>query len=217
MARMKKFLLYFVMFAGLFLFVELFTNVDILNTEEKYAQLKNYEIKTDSPKIEVTDFMGNNSSGYIKGNITNNTGEHIKDKYLKFGFYNKSNDLIAAKYQEIKYFNVDEKINFNIDFNYKDIQKVQIELVNEIEKVGMNNIKSNENNYSKEESAINDINSINIINGMTRMNDIDSINNINTTNGIKIVEPIITEDTLKIALPIASVLGAIYTCNIFAL
>ena len=80
MARMKKFLLYFLMFAGLFLFVEFFTNVDILNVEEKYVQLEDYEIKTESPKIEVTEFVGNNSSGHINGNITNNTGEHIKDK-----------------------------------------------------------------------------------------------------------------------------------------
>lgn len=188
MARMKKFLLYFVMFAGLFLFVELFTNVDILNTEEKYAQLKNYEIKTDSPKIEVTDFMGNNSSGYIKGNITNNTGEHIKDKYLKFGFYNKSNNLIAAKYQEIKYFNVGEKINFNIDFNYKDIQKVQIELVDEVEKIGTNSNTQTNKNSSK-------------------------IGN----NVFELLKPEITEETIKIAIPIVSVMTAIYVCNIFAL
>ena len=188
MARMKKFLLYFVMFAGLFLFVEFFTNVSILNVEEKYVQLDNYEIKTELPKIEVTEFMGNNSSGYIKGNITNNTGEHIKDKYLKFGFYNKSNNLVAAKYQEIKYFNVDEKINFNIDFNYKDIQKVQIELVDEIEQ-----IKTNSNIQADKNSSNNN-------------NDV-----------FELLKPEITEETIKIAIPIVSVMTAIYVCNIFAL
>ena len=189
MARMKKFLLYFVMFAGLFLFVEFFTNVNILNVEEKYVQLDNYEIKTELPKIEVTEFMGNNSSKYIKGNITNNTGEHIKDKYLKFSFYNKSNIFLAAKYQQIKYFNVDEKINFNIDFNYRDVQKVQIELVDEIQEVEENkNIQANEKNNG------NDGNNI-----------------------FKLLEPKITEETMKVAIPIVAVMTAIYTCTIFGL
>ena len=179
MERMKKFLLYFVMFIGLFLFVEFFTNIGM---KEKNEDITNYVIKTTSPKIEVTECKASYANGYIKGNITNDTKEHIQKIYLKIDLYNSNGIYLGTESKEIKYFNVKETINFDITFKYKNVKKIEIELVNETKQ----NIADNEKNNQD--------------------NDVFSP-----------IKPEITEETIKIAIPIAAVMTGIYACNAFGL
>ena len=129
MERMKKFFLYFVMFIGLFLFVEFFTNIGM---KEKIEDITNYVIKTNSPKIEVTECKASYTNGYIKGNITNNTEKHISQKYLQIDLYDSNGIYLGTESKEIKYFNVKETINFDITFKYENVKRIELELVDEI-------------------------------------------------------------------------------------
>ena len=129
MGTVKKFRTYLLIFLATFLFVELFTNIVM---KEKFTDITNYEINVTSPKVSVTESKASYSSGYIKGNITNDTGEHIKDKYLQFDFYDKDGIYVGTESQEIKYFNVSEKISFDINYKYKNVNRIEIGFVDEI-------------------------------------------------------------------------------------
>lgn len=126
---MKKFFMYFMMFIALYLFVNLFTN---LSMRENYKDITNHQIEINSPQVTVLESKATYSHGYIKGNILNNTGEHIKDKYLQFDFYNTEGIYLGTEVKEIKYFNIDETINFDINYKYPNINRIRINLVDEV-------------------------------------------------------------------------------------
>lgn len=161
MGTIKKFRTYLLIFLAFFLFVEIFTN---LAMKENFVDINNHEIKITSPKVNITESKAVYGRGYIKGNIVNDTGEHIKDRYLQFDFYDKDGIYAGTESKEIKYFNVNEKISFNIDYKYKNIETIKINFVDEV---------------------------------VEPKNNRPSIFNINN----------IDEEQMKIALPIAIVLG----------
>lgn len=129
MARMKKFFLYFIMFIGLYLIIDLLTFVCM---KDNYKDITNYEIKTNSPKIEITESKAAYSHGYIKGNIINDTGNHIPEKYLQIDLYNSKGIYLGTESKEIKYFNVQEEIKFDISYQYTNVAKIKISLVDEV-------------------------------------------------------------------------------------
>ncbi len=128
---MKKLFKYFLMFIALFLFVELVTNFAM---KERFNNLPEYKINVTSPKIEVTENKASSYSGYIKGTITNDTGEHLRNKFLQFDFYDKDGIYLGTETQEIKIFNINEKSSFNIEYNYSNVNKIEINFTNEINK-----------------------------------------------------------------------------------
>ena len=129
MERIKKFFIYFIIFIAIYLFVDLFTNISM---KEKYDDINNYQININSPKITIMEGKRTYSHGYIKGNILNDTGEHIKDKYLQFDFYNENGAYLGTESEEIKYFNVGETINFDINYEYNNVNKIKISFVDEV-------------------------------------------------------------------------------------
>ena len=129
METIKKFRTYLLIFILGFLFVEFFTN---LAMKEKFNDITHYDISIISPKITITESKASYGRGYINGNIINNTGEHIKDKYIQFDFYDKDGIYVGTKSKELKYFNVDEKISFNIDYEYKNVDIIKISFVGEV-------------------------------------------------------------------------------------
>lgn len=129
MGTIKKFRTYLLMFLGLFLFVSIFTN---LAMRENFVDISNHKINVNSPKVSITESKAYYSGGYIKGNIINDTGEHIKDKYLQFDFYDKDGIYVGTESQEIKYFNVNEKVSFDIDYAYQNVNRIEIDFVDEV-------------------------------------------------------------------------------------
>lgn len=129
MGTIKKFRTYLLIFLAFFLFVELFTN---LAMKEKFVDITNHEINIASPKVNIAESKASYYSGYIKGNIINDTGEHIKDKYLQFDFYDKDGIYVGTESKEIKYFNVTEKISFDINYKYKNVNRIEIRFVDEV-------------------------------------------------------------------------------------
>lgn len=129
MGTIKKFRTYLLLFIVMFLFIGLFTNIAM---RENFVDITNHIRLVTSPKIVITESKASYSRGYIKGNITNDTGEHIKDKYLQFDFYDKDGIYVGTKTQEIKYFNVEEKISFDIDYEFQNVEKINIDFVDEV-------------------------------------------------------------------------------------
>mgnify|MGYP004564501847 CR=1 FL=1 len=164
MAKMKKFFLYFLMFIALYIFVTTLTNFSM---KEKFKDIQNIQISVSSPKIFIEESKATNSHGYIKGNITNDTGNHIPVEYLQVDLYNENNTYLGSEFKELKYFNVNETINFEINYKYNNVNRLVIGVTDEI-------IQDKE----KKENYVSNIK----------------------------VEPVITEETIKIAVPISAVL-----------
>ena len=141
MNTFKKLMRYFLLFILLFLFVGFFKELGFKETnKEEYMQ--NYIVKVDSPLIMVKQSRTTENGGYINGYILNNTGEHIKDRYMQFDFYDSEGNFLGTESKEIKYFNVNEKINFDINYNYKDVNKIEIDFVDSINIIETQNEKA---------------------------------------------------------------------------
>ena len=163
MKTLKKFWIYFLIFLLVFLLVTGLTNIAM---RDNYKNTK-YEIVNAFPMITVTECKASYSDGYVKGSITNNTGEHIPIKYLQVDIYDENNVYLGSEFKELKYFNVNETIKFEINYKYNNVNRLVIGVTDEI-------IQDKE----KKENYVSNIK----------------------------VEPVITEETIKIAVPISAVL-----------
>lgn len=167
MQKMKKFFIYFLMFVALYIFVTVLSNVEM---KERFKDIKNNcEITTNSPKIEIKECKVTNSSVYLKGTITNDTGEHIPIKYLQIDIYGENNVYLGSEFKELKYFNVNETINIDVDYKYNNVARLVIGI-------------TDKTIQEKEEKKKNDI------------------------AGVEI-KPEITEETIKIGVPIGIMLS----------
>lgn len=128
MDRINAFIKYFVLAISLFLIVN---GLTYLATRKAYKDFTNYEIEFTKPAITVSEAKTSYSSGYIKGNIKNDTGSLINLTYIKFDFYNERGTYLGTEYKELKYFNVDETQNFDIKYGYTGVDEIDISLIAE--------------------------------------------------------------------------------------
>ncbi len=135
MTTLKKFWIYFLIFIASFIIISILTN---LAMRENFKDITNYEVKLQSPEIVVTECKATYSHGYIKGSITNNTDKHLPLKYLQVDLYDKDGIYLGTKYKELKYFNVNETINFDISYSYSNIGKVVLDITDEMTKTEKN-------------------------------------------------------------------------------
>ena len=135
MSTFKKLMKYFVLFILLFLFVSFFKELGFRRQEKEEGYMMNYNVKVKSPKIMVQKSRTTESGGYINGYILNDTKEHIKDGFIQVDFYDSKGKYLGMEYKEIKYFNVKEKINFDIQYEYKNVDRIDIDFVDKINKI----------------------------------------------------------------------------------
>lgn len=100
-------------------------------TKTNYQDMNNYEITVQTPEIVVTESKVAKNKGYIKGNITNNSSEMIKNLKVKFEFYNENEKLVGIEYRNEDVLNASETIKFDIGYNYKNVEKIKISTVTE--------------------------------------------------------------------------------------
>ncbi len=145
MATLKKFGIYFLIFVAAFCIITGLTN---LAMRYSYKDITNYEIVGDSSAISVDECRATYANGYIKGSITNNAEEIIPLKYLKINLYDKNEVYLGSEYKELKNFYPKETINFEMNYNYKNVDKLVIGLTDEKETMEtynfFKNVKSNE-------------------------------------------------------------------------
>lgn len=131
MGTLKKFRTYFLIFIAFFIVIGVLTNVAM---RDNYKDVTNYEVKCESPVISVDECKATYSHGYIKGTVTNNTGKHLPLKYLQIDLYDKDGMHLGTEYKELKYFNVDETINFDINYTYSNTGKVVLDITDDMTK-----------------------------------------------------------------------------------
>lgn len=131
MGTLKKFRTYFLIFIAFFIIIGLLTK---LAMRENFKDISNYEIKCESPVISLEESRATYSHGYIKGTVTNNTGKHLPLKYLQMDLYDKDGMYLGTEYKELKYFNVDETISFDINYTYSNVGKAVLDITDEMSK-----------------------------------------------------------------------------------
>lgn len=123
---MKKIFRYVILLIALYLVVQLYV---FLLMKQYYRDMKNYNILVESPKIEVTESKVAKNKGYIKGKITNNTDELIKNLKVKFDFYDEQEKFVGAEYKTEEIFNVSETVSFDIKYEYENISEIKISVI----------------------------------------------------------------------------------------
>lgn len=125
---MKKIIRYFLLLILMIVVVRVYV---YFLTKTNYQDMNNYEITVQTPEISVTESKVAKNKGYIKGNITNNSAEMIKNLKVKFEFYNEDDKIVGIEYREEDILNASETIKFDIGYNYKNIEKIKISTVTE--------------------------------------------------------------------------------------
>ena len=128
MARMKRFLLYLIIFVALYIYTTAISN---WGAKTLTGPIEDIEILTEYPIITVDNCVAGKYSGNISGTVRNNTGKHIEKAYLKLDFYNNQQKYIGSKYEELKYFNVNELLKFDTTFKGKDVKALKLSVVYE--------------------------------------------------------------------------------------
>lgn len=126
MARMKTFLLYLILFVSFFIFSSVISNWAVKGLNEKITDI---EILTKTPIIAVDNCETGKYSGNISGTVRNDTGKHIEKAFLKIDLYNQSNRYIGTKYEELRYFNVNELLKFSTKFRFEDVEAIKLSVV----------------------------------------------------------------------------------------
>lgn len=129
MAKMKKFFKYLIWLILLYLLVN---GLTYIATKDNYKDLTNFIITTESPRIEVTESKAAYTHGYIKGQVTNDTGKHIQKTYLQLDFYDRDGIWLGKELKELESFNVNETIKFDINYTYTDVDKIRLNVSDEI-------------------------------------------------------------------------------------
>ena len=125
---MKKIFRYVILLIVAYIIVEVLV---YFLTKTYYKDLNNYDILVESPVIEITESKVAKSKGYIQGNITNDTGELMRNLRVKFDFYNEQGKYVGSENKTIDVFNISERLNFDIKYEYKDVSEIKISIVRE--------------------------------------------------------------------------------------
>ena len=125
---MKKIFRYVILLIVAYIVVEVLV---YFLTKTYYKDLNNYDILVESPVIEITESKVAKSKGYIQGNITNDTGELMRNLRVKFDFYNEQGRYVGSENKTIDVFNISERLNFDIKYEYEDVNEIRISIVHE--------------------------------------------------------------------------------------
>ena len=125
---MKKIFRYVILLIVAYIVVEVLV---YFLTKTYYKDLNNYDILVESPVIEITESKVSKSKGYIQGNITNDTGELMRNLRVKFDFYNEQGKYVGSENKTIDVFNISERLNFDIKYEYDDVNEIRISIVRE--------------------------------------------------------------------------------------
>jgi len=125
---MKKIVRFVVLFIVIFLVVEIYV---YFLTKTYYKEFDNYDILTESPVIEIKESKISKKKGYIQGKAINDTGAMLRNVKIKLEFYNKQGVLIGEEYEPIDVFNAGEEFYFDVNYSYKDVKKIEINIISE--------------------------------------------------------------------------------------
>lgn len=130
MGTMKKFFKYFLVFIVFFFASTYFSNKLILSTYKP----KKIDMDFETPAVEISEAKATSINGYIKGRITNNSGETLTGKYIKADFYSPRGINIGTRYIKLDDLNPGESANINERVKFNNIDSVKLSFIDQEDK-----------------------------------------------------------------------------------
>ncbi len=149
MKRMKTFFKYFVIMAIVYILVDI---VSYLFLRASYKNISCENSNTNSINVKITKSKASLVNGYAEGEITNDTNETIKDKYLKFDCYTKRNVNVGTKYVEINNLASKEIQDFQIKYNFNQVDHIITSIVDKKDIADTNILDINLDDFKKDKN-----------------------------------------------------------------
>ena len=125
---LKLFLQFGAIFIILYFFLDFLTFAYVKST---YKPINDYEIEINSPKIEITEAKATYINGYVKGKVTNNTGEDIDNLYVKINFYSERNVDLGTRFAKIENLKQGETKDFEVKFKFQEVKNFKVNVTKE--------------------------------------------------------------------------------------
>lgn len=138
MERLKKFLLYAVLVAALWIFSDLVIYVS-LNGMYRSISSKVY---TNNPEIVISQNKATSINGHIDGYVLNNTESIITNQYIKIDFYTARDVKAGTKYILIENLELKEKLEFEMWHKYSNVDYATVTITDNIEDNSEKNLLS---------------------------------------------------------------------------
>lgn len=138
MKRMKTFFIYALLIAALWIFSDIIIYLTINGT----YKTKEARVYVSSPEITITENKATYVNGVVKGNINNSTDKIIDDVYLKIDMYSPRDVNLGTKYIKIDNLQVDESQNFEIWYEFTDVDYVTVRITDDASNISETEISS---------------------------------------------------------------------------
>ena len=129
MSTLKKFFIYFLMFAIFFIISNILENGLVLNM---YGNIRGETANNDEMSIEVSDAKATKVNGYMDFKITNYSNENISDSYARLNLIDKTGLIAGTEYITITELEAGETKNYKVKFKGNDIESYKIDFVSEV-------------------------------------------------------------------------------------
>lgn len=126
MKRLKKFLMYLLIFVAFWIWSDLLIYVN-LNSVYDTIHRRNYDVT----QVSVSSAKATLVDGYVEGKVRNSEENNLNGKYLKIDLYSSMNNVIGTKYIEIAGLRDNGTMDFDVHFKLQDIESYSISIVDE--------------------------------------------------------------------------------------
>ncbi len=126
MARLKTFLMYASWVILFFIFSQVMIYV-ALNTTYKYKK-----VDIQSKYITHVEAQATSINGFTKCTVKNDEENSLEGKYIKIDCYSKNEIKVGTKYIRIENIPTNEEKEIETRFNYSRVDRVEINIVDEI-------------------------------------------------------------------------------------
>jgi len=127
MKTMKKFLIYALLIAAFWLVSDILIYFAINSTFNSVDT----KVYTNSPEIVIEESKATFINGVVKGSIKNNTDSIINNKCLKIDMYSPRNINLGTKYVKIENLQPNTNQNFEMWYEYTEVDNVIITVTDE--------------------------------------------------------------------------------------
>lgn len=111
--------------------------------QTSYRYIGEYELNSTVGTIQITDSRATKVNGYVKGTITNNTNHLISKLYIVLQCYSKKDNLLGTEYTQVENLAVGETREFEIRYQYDDVDHYTITTTEEAPEGGNLNLNLN--------------------------------------------------------------------------
>lgn len=126
MARMKTFLIYFLIFLAIYFGGQLLINGFI---KTSYYKIETYDISEDQLTVTVMSARASKDDGFIEGKISNGTNEKSPNKYMKVELFSEGNVNLGEEYVQIGEMNSKDIKDFKVSFTCDNVKSFKVSFI----------------------------------------------------------------------------------------